>query len=258
LKEQELNTLVSRRLLRIEPYKRTERVELTHDLLTGVVRAHRDRRRKHTQLAILSAAALGVVLLAFVGFALYTSAVIASAMQERNRALAQVENRRHEIELLIDEKQRELAALEKRASAKGQAAGDLRAVISSAQRSLAATRTGIETDRLAVLVRQLNDPAVDVRKAAGERLSREFRANPLAIGMVLDSLQPGKIDDLSAEGRINVLYFLNRSDLNAWTPEQKRTARDTVTRIRARGASGIAIGAQTRRELDMLADRSGR
>ncbi len=43
--DKELASLVDRRLLRIEPARGTERVELTHDLLTRVVREDRDRRR---------------------------------------------------------------------------------------------------------------------------------------------------------------------------------------------------------------------
>jgi WD40 repeat protein len=41
----ELRLLVDRRLLRIEPQRGTDRVELTHDLLTRVVREKRDQRR---------------------------------------------------------------------------------------------------------------------------------------------------------------------------------------------------------------------
>ena len=41
LSDDELTTLVDRRLLRIEPARGSDRVELTHDLLTGVVRAAR-------------------------------------------------------------------------------------------------------------------------------------------------------------------------------------------------------------------------
>ncbi len=46
----ELALLVDRRLLRIEPARGTERVELTHDLLTRVVREDRDRRRERERL----------------------------------------------------------------------------------------------------------------------------------------------------------------------------------------------------------------
>ena len=69
--DQELRLLVDRRVLRIEPLRGTERVELTHDLLTGVVREHRDRererakvRRQRRRMAVFGA--VGVVLLALV------------------------------------------------------------------------------------------------------------------------------------------------------------------------------------------------
>ncbi|MGQ0650406.1 MAG: nSTAND1 domain-containing NTPase [Gemmatimonadaceae bacterium] len=62
--DEELQLLVGRRLLRIEPARGTDRVELTHDLLTRVVREHRDRRRQQIRKrrnrtrAILAAVAL--------------------------------------------------------------------------------------------------------------------------------------------------------------------------------------------------------
>jgi len=40
-----LQTLIDRRLLRMEQRRGVSRVELTHDVLTGVMRASRDRRR---------------------------------------------------------------------------------------------------------------------------------------------------------------------------------------------------------------------
>jgi WD40 repeat protein len=50
LTDSELRLLVDRRLLRIEPYQGTDRVELTHDLLTRVVREHRDRERERQRI----------------------------------------------------------------------------------------------------------------------------------------------------------------------------------------------------------------
>lgn len=45
LTDDELAQLISSRLLRLEEYHGAQRIELTHDVLTGVVREHRDRRR---------------------------------------------------------------------------------------------------------------------------------------------------------------------------------------------------------------------
>jgi hypothetical protein len=68
--DQELQLLVNRRLLRIEPHHPGDRVELTHDLLTPTVREHRDRhrererRRRRRRLAIR-----GIILVVFLGLA---------------------------------------------------------------------------------------------------------------------------------------------------------------------------------------------
>ena len=45
LTDDELARLIDSRLLRLEEYYGVQRIELTHDVLTGVVREHRDRRR---------------------------------------------------------------------------------------------------------------------------------------------------------------------------------------------------------------------
>jgi hypothetical protein len=50
VKDRELRLLVDRRVLRIEPQRGTEQVELTHDLLTRVVREHRDRERERAKV----------------------------------------------------------------------------------------------------------------------------------------------------------------------------------------------------------------
>jgi len=54
MSEAQLQRLVNMRLLRIGESYGAQRIELTHDLLTGVVRAHRDRRREDE--AMLAAA----------------------------------------------------------------------------------------------------------------------------------------------------------------------------------------------------------
>ena len=45
LTDDELDRLIRSRLLRLEEHYGAQRIELTHDVLTGVVREHRDRRR---------------------------------------------------------------------------------------------------------------------------------------------------------------------------------------------------------------------
>ena len=57
LTEDELSRLIGSRLLRLEEYHGAQRIELTHDVLTGVVREHRDRRRAEEEKAALAARA---------------------------------------------------------------------------------------------------------------------------------------------------------------------------------------------------------
>ena len=57
LTDDELARLIRSRLLRLEEYHGAQRIELTHDVLTGVVREHRDRRRAEEESAVLAARA---------------------------------------------------------------------------------------------------------------------------------------------------------------------------------------------------------
>ena len=108
---------------------------------------------------------------------------------------------------------------------------------------------------LQALVRQLDHESEDVRKAAGARLAREHRTNPEAIGLVLETLSEASLASLTANGRINALYFLTRTDPTAWSDDHKRLAKDILDRIRSREQSGVAVGAQTGEELKRLEQR---
>ena len=57
LTDDELGRLIGSRLLRLVEYHGAQRIELTHDVLTGVVREHRDRRRGEEEKATLAARA---------------------------------------------------------------------------------------------------------------------------------------------------------------------------------------------------------
>jgi hypothetical protein len=108
-------------------------------------------------------------------------------------------------------------------------------------------------DVLRTLVRQLDDDSEGVRKTAGGRLARDHRANPEAIGLVLDTLSETNLASLSTSGRINALYFLNRSESSAWTGEHKQLARQAIERMRSRDwASKLALGPQATQELNSL------
>jgi hypothetical protein len=105
---------------------------------------------------------------------------------------------------------------------------------------------------LHALVKQLDHELEDMRKAAGARLAREHRANPEAVALVLHTLSESS---LTANGRINALYFLTRTDPAAWTDEHKQAAKDVIGRIRGREQRGLAVGAQTAEELKRLEQR---
>ena len=108
---------------------------------------------------------------------------------------------------------------------------------------------------LHALVKDLDHSAEEVRKSAGAQLAREHRSNPEAITLVLATLSEESLATLTANGRVNALYFLTRSNPRAWTDDHKRAATDLIGRIRDREQSGVAIGTQTANELQRLEQR---
>jgi hypothetical protein len=86
--DRELRLLVDRRVLRLEPQRGTEQVELTHDLLTPVVREHRERQRERVKVRrqrarMLVFGTVGAVLAALV---VVFAVLYRSAAQEKREA----------------------------------------------------------------------------------------------------------------------------------------------------------------------------
>ena len=69
---------------------------------------------------------------------------------------------------------------------------------------------------------------------------------------MLALLDAGRIETLTETGRLNALYFLTRTVLTAWTPDLAQQGRAALARIAAREKAGVAVGAQTRAEIDRL------
>ncbi len=67
--DRQLQSLVARRLVRIEPHHETERVELIHDLLTGVVKEEREKvRNRRQRIRVAVFATLSFVMAGFAVF----------------------------------------------------------------------------------------------------------------------------------------------------------------------------------------------
>lgn len=92
----EVRLLVNRRLLRLEPHRGTERIELTHDLLTRVIREHRDQEAR-TPAGVQADEAAGhqgcgrngLVLLPVILFSLYRKAEHSAAEAGEQKARAE-------------------------------------------------------------------------------------------------------------------------------------------------------------------------
>ncbi len=109
MKDQELQLLVNRRLLRIEPHHPGDRVELTHDLLTPTVREHRDRHRERERARETwrrrGLGILGIILVVFLGLAVaferaWSEAKREAAIAHSGRlAMAALVNRESQLDL---------------------------------------------------------------------------------------------------------------------------------------------------------------
>lgn len=103
------------------------------------------------------------------------------------------------------------------------------------------------------LVAQMNDVVKKNRIGAVEKLISNHKANSMAIEQAVNLLEPPKLQELSASGRINVLVFLRNTDSSAWSPDLLKRAEDAITNIRDRSNRGIAkIGNQTEDALKKL------
>jgi hypothetical protein len=106
-----------------------------------------------------------------------------------------------------------------------------------------------DSGNLTQLADNLNATSKDQRLAAGQILQSRYTNSQDAVAAVLALLEPNRLDTLSVEGRLNALYYLSRTSSAAWTTELERKGRAAVELINQRGREGVAIGSQTRAEL---------
>jgi WD40 repeat protein len=195
--DQELAVLVNRRLLRIEPHRGTERVELTHDLLTRVVREHRNaqreadrtRRQRRRTAAFAALAAVLVALVVTFGwlyFAARSDRLIAQAARrtaeqaqhDAQTAQTEAEAQRHIAEKALADEQQAAAALTVAKNAAEQAAADATISRKEAERqaALAAGR------RLATEALHRFDRTADGLAVSGALAALSMRVAPTADG----------------------------------------------------------------------------
>lgn len=107
-----------------------------------------------------------------------------------------------------------------------------------------AAQTGA-TD-VAAVVAQLTSDNKATRLSAGQLVSNLMRApdNHAIVTALIAQLQPSRLDQLSASGRLNVLYMLNLEP--AWSGRTDAPAlQQALATVRSRASQGIAIGGQT-------------
>lgn len=106
-----------------------------------------------------------------------------------------------------------------------------------------------DAGNLTQIAANLNGTSKDQRLAAGQVLQSRYTDSQQAVAAVLALFEPNRLGTLSAEGRINALYYLSRTSAAAWTTELERRGRAAVDLMYQREKEGVAIGSQTRAEL---------
>jgi hypothetical protein len=101
------------------------------------------------------------------------------------------------------------------------------------------------------LIRRINAEERAARLSAMRVLTDDYRSSSFVIAAVLDLFDPESIEQLSASGRINALYFLRTSNPDSWSPPLKAQALSSLAQMEDRHKQGIArIGPQTRDHID--------
>jgi hypothetical protein len=85
--------------------------------------------------------------------------------------------------------------------------------------------------QIGLLVQQLNAGDERTRRAATGELKERFASDPHAVEQALGLLDEGRVGELSPQGLINVLFFLNNATDEAWTLDTFRKALGALRRL---------------------------
>lgn len=77
-----------------------------------------------------------------------------------------------------------------------------------------------DDERSAILISRLTSSVATERLAAFDTLKSRYTGDTPAITYALDVLDPSRLSQLSADGRVNVLLFLSQTRPEAWSPAQ--------------------------------------
>jgi hypothetical protein len=110
----------------------------------------------------------------------------------------------------------------------------------------------LATDEIDRLFQSLTAASQADRQDAGQTLQTRYAASPAAIAAALKLLSPESVLKLSVDGRINILYYLTRTDPDAWNAALVQQARDGLHWLADQEKTGLQIGSQTRAEIQRL------
>ena len=120
-------------------------------------------------------------------------------------------------------------------------------------------REGVSSIRLEeyqVLIDDINDPNQSTRLKSFDELVKRYSSYSPAITRTLEFFSKDRINFLSADGRVNALLFLIKTNNDAWNLDQVKMAEDAIQLMKERHASGVAtIGNTTRERIAKLEEK---
>ena len=107
--------------------------------------------------------------------------------------------------------------------------------------------------RIETLVKSIDSNVKAERIESVNELIIYFNKNGNAVNETLNLFNDENINDLSAQGRINTIVFLNQTTEDAWSKERLERANKLIIKWEERHKSGqVIIGPQTRERIDEL------
>lgn len=103
----------------------------------------------------------------------------------------------------------------------------------------------MESEPIINLVSQMNASTAEVRKHAVAMLIQDYKSSSKAITLTLRMYEADKINNLSASGKINGLYYLSATEPEAWNTEQEQAAKEIIERLQTSNP-----GPQTQKSID--------
>lgn len=167
-----------------------------------------------------------------------SNATIAISEKEKQEAEAETERKRKLQEAIAMRQAKEEETKKIQIMAKVKADREA-AKAAAAQIAIVAAAN---TSKLKSIVSQINSNTKSERLSATQNLKSNYADNGEVIGLVLEMLGRNHISKVSAQGRVNALFFLANTEPSAWSKQLRYKGKETVVFLKSVGLGPQASG----------------